>query len=197
MEKQVQLTQEINNKNLKKYSPRRIIAVGALIVGAGGVLAACGSNSTTQQETFTMNAKQAGEGIHNCSKGEAIYPINPLGFLESTNNLEIMTNYIQKISEVAYGFNKDHTLHYDNNQGVFTNTYNTNSSARVQQAFDLKFTPSATSKLPAINLSVDTGLYNFHIDNILSCYKNGEQYTTVYDQAIINAYEAVNKMLQQ
>ncbi len=195
MKEQVQFTQEIKNNKSKKYSFRRIVATGALVLGAGGVLAACGSNSTAQ-ETFTMNAKQAGQGTQKCSPGEAVYPLHPLGPLDVNDSLSKMTNYIDTVLRVAGGF-KNYTFHYDNNQGVFTNTYNISSSAPVKSLFDLKFTPSATSKLPAINLSVDTGLYNYHIDNILSCYKNGEQYTTVYDQAIINAYNAANKIFKQ
>ncbi len=197
MKEQIQFTQEINNnKKLNKYSFRRfVVTAGAFVLSAGGVLAACGSSSTAQ-ETFTMNAKQAGQGTQKCSPGEAVYPLHPLGPLDVNDSLSKMTNYIDTVLRVAGGF-KNYTFHYDNNQGVFTNTYNTSSSAPVKSLFDLKFTPSATSKLPAINLSVDTGLYNYHIDNILSCYKNGEQYTTVYDQAIINAYNAANKIFKQ
>lgn len=190
MEKQVQLTQEINNnKNLKKYSPRRIIAVGALIVGAGGVLAACGSNSTTQQETFTMNAKQAGEGIHNCSKGEAIGPINPLGPLEhNSGGVTVMNSYINYLYTDAMGY-KNHTVHYDKNQGTIQAVPNPNETFG-NDVFKLNFKPSSPSSLPAVNLTTSSSIMD--IGNLVSCRENNQLYSTVYDQAILNAIKALH-----
>ena len=95
MKEQVQFTQEIKNNKSKKYSFRRIVATGALVLGAGGVLAACGSNSTAQR-TFTETAKKAGQGTQKCSPGESISPIFPLASRASLSGSGYSSNIINQ-----------------------------------------------------------------------------------------------------
>ncbi len=184
MENQVQLNQENNQQNLK-HRWGRVIAAGAFALSAGGVLAACGSSNTATQKTFTMSAKKAGEGTQNCSKGEAVSPMNPLGPLQhNSSGINAMNQYINYLYEAAMS-HKNHTVHYDKNQGTIQAVPNPNETFG-NNIFKLKFKSSSPSS-PNINLTT-----NFSIKNLVSCRENNQLYSTVYDQAILKAINALH-----
>ncbi len=191
MKEQIQFTQEINNNKLNKYSFRRIVATGAFVLSAGGVLAACGSSSTAQ-ETFTMNAKQAGQGTQKCSPGEGISPIFPLASRTSLSGSGYSSNIINQYINYLYSAaisHKDHTIHYDKNQGTIQALPNPNETFG-NNVFKLSFKPPSSSSLPAVNLTTNSNIANIY--NLAACRENNQLYSTVYDQAIINAIKVLH-----